>query len=351
MHSRIEPSGCGRRGVPGRGRGIVWGIVVLLAVLLFSNTAVATTEYIVNMTYVSSDNPTTNYGTSEYGQVRNRTQYASYKITYIELPSNSSNLQDLTLHIWTTMSSGYIAYMKVYNTGIFVENTVTWNTKPDFQNEIYNYTQSNGYEGWISIPLNNANKYISIYMNEAGNKVVYYCSEECSWQPYSPYITYTPPPSATVTVSCPVGWCYAASNYSSKTLLQLDTLFSTDVIQGHYNATSQKYESHRSGYTFNENAAVAQKEGYYYYFSSLQNITTAPGSTPSITLKTGWNLVANYGTTNRTLADLKTSIGANATQAQYYNRTTKTWVSTGTQSVPAMESFMAYVNASTVWSD
>ncbi len=154
---------------------------------------------------------------------------------------------------------------------------------------------------------------------------------------------------STVTISCPVGWCYVASNYSSKTLLELDNLFSTDTVQGRYNATSQKYESHRTGYSFNQNITVAQKEGYYYYFTSATDITTTPGSTPSITLKTNWNLVANYGTTNRTLSDLKTSIGANATQAQYYNRTTKTWISTGTQSVPAMESFMAYVNQTTVW--
>ncbi len=157
-------------------------------------------------------------------------------------------------------------------------------------------------------------------------------------------------PLTVTTISCPIGWCYVASNYSSKTLLELDNLFSTDTVQGHYNATSQKYESHRTNYAFNQNVTVSQKEGYYYYFSSATDITTTPGSTPSITLKTGWNLVANYGTSARTLSALNTSIGANATQAQYYNKTTKAWVSTGTQSVPSMESFMVYVTSQTDWS-
>ena len=96
--------------------------------------------------------------------------------------------------------------------------------------------------------------------------------------------------------------------------------------------------------------SVAQKEGYYYYFSTATDITTTPGSTPSITLKTGWNLVANYGSSARTLSALKSSIGASATQAQYYDRTYKLWVNYDWQEVPAMESFMVYVNAQTVWS-
>lgn len=154
----------------------------------------------------------------------------------------------------------------------------------------------------------------------------------------------------TSTISCPIGWCYLASNYSSMTLLELDNLFSTDTVQGHYNATSQKYESHRTGYNFNQNVSVVQKEGYYYYFSTATDITTTPGSTPSITLKTGWNLVGNYGSSARTLAALKSSIGSSATQAQYYNKTLKTWVSTDNQSVPAMEGFFVYVTSQTDWS-
>lgn len=169
--------------------------------------------------------------------------------------------------------------------------------------------------------------------------------------PEPAWVTWGEAYATTTTISCSIGWCYVASNYSSKTLLELDNLFSTDTIQGHYNATSQKYESHRTGYAFNQNVNVAQKEGYYYYFSTATDITTTPGSIPSITLKNGWNLVANYGSTNRTLSDLKTSIGANATQAQYYDRTYKLWVSYDWQEVPAMESFMAYVTNPTVWTD
>jgi parallel beta-helix repeat protein len=165
------------------------------------------------------------------------------------------------------------------------------------------------------------------------------------------YLPLTYPAPSTVTISCPIGWCYVASNYSSTTLLALDNLFSTDTVQGHYNATTQKYESHRTGYSFNQNVAVAQKEGYYYYFSTAQDITTTPGSTPSITLKTGWNLVGNYGSSARTLSALKSSVGASATSAKYYDKTLKTWVSTDSQSVPAMESFFVYVTSQTDWSD
>ncbi len=161
----------------------------------------------------------------------------------------------------------------------------------------------------------------------------------------------TQAPPSEVTISCSVGWCYAASNYSSKTLLELDNLFSTDTIQGHYNATSQKYESHRTDYAFNQNVSVAQKEGHYYYFSTATDIITTPGSTPSITLKTGWNLVGNYGSSARTLSALKTSIGGAATSAKYYDKTLKTWVSTDSQSVPAMESFFVYMTEQTDWSD
>lgn len=163
--------------------------------------------------------------------------------------------------------------------------------------------------------------------------------------------TLTPVIPGLVTISCPIGWCYAASDYSSKTLLELDNLFSTDTIQGHYNATSQKYESHRTGYNFNQNVVVSQKEGYYYYFSTATDITTTPGSTPSITLKQGWNLVGNYGSSARTLSALKTSIGASATQAKYYDKSIKTWVSSNSQNVPAMEAFMVYTTSQTNWGD
>lgn len=167
---------------------------------------------------------------------------------------------------------------------------------------------------------------------------------------YTFYYTEAPPPPSEVTVSCPIGWCYVGLNYTSKTLLELDNLFSTDTIQGRYNATSQKYESHRTGYAFNQHVTVQQKEGYYYYFTSAQDITMLPGSTPSITLKAGWSLVANYGTSVRTLSALKTSIGATATSVKYYDRTSKTWVSTDSQSVPAMENFFVYVTSQTEWS-
>lgn len=164
-------------------------------------------------------------------------------------------------------------------------------------------------------------------------------------------ISQAPPPPAEVTISCPIGWCYIASNYSSKTLLELDNLFSTDTIQGRYNPTTQKYESHRTGYSFNQNVVVSQKEGYYYYFSTATDITTTPGSTPSITLKQGWNLVGNYGSSARTLSALKTSIGVSATQAKYYDKSIKTWVSSNSQNVPAMEAFMVYTTSQTNWGD
>jgi len=151
------------------------------------------------------------------------------------------------------------------------------------------------------------------------------------------------------TVSCPIGWCYVASNYTSKTLLELDNMFSTDTIQGRYNRTSKKYENHRTGYAFNQYVSVEQKEGYYYYFTSAQDVTMTPGSTPSITLKTGWSLTSNYGAA-RTLAELKSSIGVAATQTQYYDRSSKSWVITDSQSVPAMEAFFVYVTSETPWS-
>lgn len=150
-------------------------------------------------------------------------------------------------------------------------------------------------------------------------------------------------------ISCPVGWCYLTMNYTSKTLLELDNLFSTDTIQGKYNATSQKYENHRTGYAFNQNVTVAHKEGYYYYFTSPSNVMVSPVTNPAITLKPGWNLVGNYGTSARTLSALKSSVGASATQAKYYDKALKTWVSSDSQSVPAMEAFLVYVTDQVEW--
>lgn len=157
-------------------------------------------------------------------------------------------------------------------------------------------------------------------------------------------------PPSSVTIVCLVGWCYIAANQSS-TLISIQNNTTNTTIQGHYNKITKKYEDHRINYSFNQNISVAQKEGYYVYYTAATNITYTPGGTsPDYLLVTGWNLVGNWGTSSRTLTALKTSIGANATQAQYYNRTTRTWISTGTQSVPAMESFMVYLTSQTEWS-
>ncbi|MDD3474318.1 MAG: right-handed parallel beta-helix repeat-containing protein [Candidatus Dojkabacteria bacterium] len=151
------------------------------------------------------------------------------------------------------------------------------------------------------------------------------------------------------TVSCPKGWCFLAMNYTSKTLLQLDNMFSTDLNQGTYNSTTQKYETHVTGFTPNQNVNVTQKQGYYYYFSAPTIVNFVIETNPTITLNTGWNLVGNLNQ-SMTLSQELSNIGASATQASHYNKTTRTFVSTGSEIIPVGESFFVYVTNPTQWS-
>lgn len=151
-----------------------------------------------------------------------------------------------------------------------------------------------------------------------------------------------------VTISCPVGWSYLTSNYTGGvTLLELDNKFLTDSVQGFYNSSSQKYTDHRTGYRSNENQSIAWGQGYYYYFTAMTDVKITPGRLPPITIRPGWNLVGNYWVNNRTLGELKASIGSDAIYAKYYNG--RSWVSTDSQIVPPMKSFFVYSSNSIEW--
>ena len=138
-------------------------------------------------------------------------------------------------------------------------------------------------------------------------------------------------------------------NYTNKTLLELSNIYLNNTVQGWYNATSQKYESHRNGYTFNQNVNVSQKWGYYAYFNATTTVPVNITANPTVTLLSGWNLVGNFDSVAKTLSTLKNSIGVNATQAQYYNRSTQAWVTDDSTSVPVGEAFFVYVTANTQW--
>jgi len=150
-------------------------------------------------------------------------------------------------------------------------------------------------------------------------------------------------------ISCPVGWCFLAMNYTNKTLLEIDNNYTTDTVQSLFNSTSQKYETHRIRYTPNQNSNVTQKQGYSIYFITATNVNINLTSNPTISLKLGWNLVGNMDT-NRSLSTLKTSIGATATSASHFNNTLQSWQTADAEIVNVGESFMVYVNANTDWS-
>jgi len=148
-------------------------------------------------------------------------------------------------------------------------------------------------------------------------------------------------------ISCPVGWCHLAMNYTNKTLTQLDAMFSTDIVQGWFNSTSQKFESH-SLFSKNQNVNVTQKSGYFYYFYSPTTVYVNITENPSIDLKTGWNLVGNMDT-NRTLSELETSIGGTVITSSHWNNTEQQYQNDAAEMVLIGESFFVNVNANSSW--
>jgi len=145
-------------------------------------------------------------------------------------------------------------------------------------------------------------------------------------------------------------WCYLASN-TSQTLLQIDNNYTTDVLEGLYNSTSQKYESHRASHTPNQNSTVSPKQGYFLYLKTPVDIAANYSTNPSITLNAGWNLVGNINSNGRTLSALKTSIGASATQARHFNISSQSWVQSDSEVVPPGESFFVYTTSQSSWGD
>jgi len=146
------------------------------------------------------------------------------------------------------------------------------------------------------------------------------------------------------------GWCYLMYD-STMDLTNLNNIYTNSVDVGWYNPNTKKYVTNVKNLISNGNVIPTKKFGYYYYFTSSQPISVSLTNTYTITLITGWNLVGNLNSSSRTLAQLKSSIGATATQAQYYNRTTKTWLSSDSTSVPPEESFFVYITSNTVWSN
>lgn len=219
--------------------------------------------------------------------------------------------RDLNYTYTVNTSSGVILYSSLN----FQANGEPYNILVD---RVYNRSATSNSTGWISFN----------YSNWSGHTFTVY---------------------GMPTIQCPIGWCYVGMNYSNKTLLELDNRFTTDNTQGKYNETSQKYETHRTGYKANEGRTVSQKGGYYYYFFRATNVSVAWGAPTAIVLSTGWNLAANFYTA-RTLAELKADIGANATYMQYYNHSSAAWATADGASVPSGEAFFVYVNATTNWS-
>lgn len=259
----------------------------------------------------------------------NLTQNASQSTPATFTPPTPANLANTTGNFWVnyTWSAGAGNMTDSFN----LSQNGTWTNGS--ANTYFNATVGAG--NWSNITV--------FAWNSSGTGTLSTSSVSQNTQAPS---AFTP---SNVTISCPVGWCYLAMNYSSRTLQQLDDGLSTDTVQGWYNSTSQKYESHRTGFSFNGNVNVAQKNGYYYYFSTATAVPVNISSNPSITLRPGWNLVGNMDSA-RTLADLKTSVGAAATQARHYNINSQSWISSDSENVPVGEAFFVYVTAQTAWS-
>lgn len=152
-----------------------------------------------------------------------------------------------------------------------------------------------------------------------------------------------------VNISCPAGWCFLAMNRSGMTLSELDSVLSNDRVHLRYNNSSQRYETHQTGYIPNRNSNISQKLGYGVYFTAPASIAINLTANPTIILGAGWNLVGNMNNATN-LSSLRTSIGVEATQARHFNLASQSWISSDSETVPAGEAFFVYLTASKAWS-
>jgi len=224
----------------------------------------------------------------------------------------------------------------------------TWSAGSGNVTDSYNVSQNNTWINGTTLTYNNssvgASGWSNITVCAYNNSGTGYLSS-CVGQNTQAPAAFTPSNNI---ISCPIGWCYLAMNYTNKTLLQLDAMFTTDIVQGWYNSSTQKFESH-STYSSNQNVNVTQKSGYYYYFKTATNVNVNITENPSITLKSGWNLVGNMDT-NRTISELETSIGGTVVTSSHWNNTEQQWKNNANEIVPVGEPLMVNVNADTVWS-
>lgn len=155
---------------------------------------------------------------------------------------------------------------------------------------------------------------------------------------------------STIIISCPFGWTFLAQDTSSRTLSDWETFSTPSANQSHYETTGQKYETHRTDFEFDQTKIINQKEGVGLYFNTPTDITLTIAS-GTITLQTGWNLVGNFGSSDRTLSALKTSIGVEAISASYFNKSTQTFQTDDATIVPAMEAFFVNMSGNVEWSE
>ncbi len=271
----------------------------------------------------------------------NAWSYNSSDILY----NNSSDT-----YSFTTGFSHYIPPAPIYlaeTNGSFWVN-YTWAPGIGNITDSYNVSQNNSWvNGTITLYNNSSvggSGWSNITVCAYNNSGIGYLSSCVSQNTQAPS-AFTPSNNV---ISCPVGWCYLAMNRTNYTLSQLDSLFTTDIVQGWWNASTQKFESH-SFFSSNQNVNVTQKSGYYYYFLSPTTVYVNITENPTITLKLGWNLVGNMDT-NRTILELETSIGGTVVTSSHWNNTEQQYQNDAGEIVHVGESFLVNVNADTSWS-
>jgi hypothetical protein len=168
--------------------------IIILIILLSINISFATP--LVSDAEVSMFSPENNYGGYYYNPI------SGGRYLFIEVaPENS------IIHLYCDTTCAQILY--IYDTSIFNEMSITWDTQPAIENEIINKT---GSIGWNDFDISNRTSDYIVIISPDGTTEDWYSRENPSYTPYTdgtletttPTPTPTPTPIPTTTPT-PIG--------------------------------------------------------------------------------------------------------------------------------------------------
>ncbi len=124
---------------------------------------------------------------------------------------------------------------------------------------------------------------------------------------------------------------------ADQTFSQIATTIDNDQAYTWYNSTSDTWESHWVGYSYNQNRNIPQNDSYFVYTTTSTTIDCITALAGNIPIPSGWFMTYLRESSTHNLSTIKSDMGANVTDLYAWNISAQDWTDTGTFDVDPNE--------------